>query len=264
MPSYRPVRSPLLSTGPSLDEKRRSTRSLRLVALVAMLTAALVVTGWWVREQLRVDTPAVHATPSVQAVLATGRPEELTLAQVDDLKIKLPIARNRITAIGYFTIRDGDVLTLDPEGAPATRSLRNRLFRRFLATEQAPRFQYYMLQEGAEPNAVQLGAVPGTEVYAPVSGTVVAIAGNVIDGIKHGVVLQVQPLGDAETVVLMRNLDIDDAVAVGQTVTEGVTRLGTVRETSDVQDQPLARYTTDSGDHLELWSKRVQPDTVGL
>jgi len=61
----------------------------------------------------------------------------------------------------------------------------------------------------------------------------------------------------------MRNLDIDAALAVGQTVSQGTTKVGTVRSMGDSLHLPLARYTHDDGTSLELYVQRVHAAGLG-
>jgi hypothetical protein len=69
-------------------------------------------------------------------------------------------------------------------------------------------------------------------------------------------VLQIQPLGDSETVLVIRNLDVSGDLSPGQTVSQGATLLGHLRSMADVQEQPLAEYTNDRGDYVEMHVRR--------
>ena len=46
----------------------------------------------------------------------------------------------------------------------------------------------------------------GTDVYAPVDGTVIAIADRILDGVPHGKQIEIQPAGNPSVVVLLTNL----------------------------------------------------------
>lgn len=270
LPSYRPVRSPLVSMGPSLVEEQRRLRAWRRGGVMVVLLCAVAVALAWLvvllGREVVADAPVARVTASAPSV-PVGRPAPQALARVKPegneptLKLQLPIRRRAVTAIGYNHLRDTTVLVLEPEGSRANVSWGERVFRRFLATEQASPLRYFLLSGGGEPNVVNVGAAAGTDTYAPISGTVLAIADNVINDEARGKVVQLQPLGDAETVVVVRNIDPAPDLAVGQTVSEGATLLGYVRDMSDgTEKQPLARYTHDDGSNVELSVRRVQLD----
>lgn len=272
MPSYRPVRSPLVSMGPSLVEERRRHRSARHAAVASVaVVAVLAVLVWGIsllgREVVAQDAAGDAARSGPPPVLPAGRPVPQKLAGVvledeDDppLTLELPIKREAITGIGYLRRRDPSALELEPEGTRANTSWGRRVFGRFLTTEPKSDLAWFQLGGGV-PNVVMVGAQHGTDVYAPLDGTVVAIADYVVDGEARGVVVQLQPLGDGETIVGMRNLDLadegDSPLAVGQTVSRGATRVGFVRDMEGVVDRPLASYTHDDGSGVEIFVRRA-------
>lgn len=270
VPSYRPMRSPLVSMGPSLAEEQRRHHSIRhgvlvVAGLVCIAVALTLLVVWLGREVVAGDATPLPTSRALS--LPVGRPVPQTLARVaatgsePSLRLQLPIRRLAITGIGYDHVGDHKVLVLNPEGSRANTSFGQRMFRRFLSTRQPTDLRFFQLAEAGEPNIVNVGAAPGTDLYAPISGTVVAIADNVIDDEAEGVVVQLQPLGDAETVVLLRNIDADAELAVGQTVSEGVTRIGYVRDmTNQSTPSPLARYTHDDGSNVELSVRQLRLD----
>ena len=50
----------------------------------------------------------------------------------------------------------------------------------------------------------------------------------------------------------MTNLDPDEALTVGSTVAAARTKVGTVADLSQVESSALARYTQDSGQHVQI------------
>lgn len=248
--------------GPSLAEEQRRRRQLRrgtaMVALALTAAAGLVVLLIWLGSGSEARPAAPQ--PMVKGPVHTGRPEPMAVASAEGVRLQLPIARKAVTAIGYLAVGDRDVLPLEPEGTRANLSFLQRSFRQFLATERPSKLRYYVLDEAAKPKAVAVGAFPGTSVYAPISGTVLAVTQYMLDDEAAGSVVQLQPLGDSETVVVLRNIDVDEKLAVGQTVSEGATLLGSVRDLSELREQPLARHTHDSGSGVEMFIRRVQPE----
>ena len=84
-----------------------------------------------------------------------------------------------MTAIGYHGASDG-ALALTPLGTQANEGLLKRLLHKVVGGGTGkPR--WYLLPGGQGPStsALDVGAAPGTDVYAPVDGTIVGI-GNII------------------------------------------------------------------------------------
>lgn len=273
---YRPVRSPLVSMGPSLEEERRRHRTARLVAVTSVLVVIGVVLLVWIvgllgREVVAVDDAGGPVSGSrigsAAAVEMTGAPTPQTLASavVDkgeaQLRLQLPIRREAITGIGFGPRREANVIELEPSGTRANTSWIRRATQRFLSTTPAGDLRWYQLGEGAL-RMVVVGALPGTEAYAPIDGTVEAITPYVLDGERRGELIQIQPTGDGQTIVVVRNVDADEELQVGTSVTPGVTRLGTVRDMEGSVEAPLATYTHDTGSGVDLYVLRIDSDSA--
>lgn len=280
LPSYRPVRSPLVSMGPSLDEERRRHRMARLVAITSVVAVTAITLLVWLVGMLgrEVVAPAADSTAATGATSAittaapveqTGPPTPQTLAQtvVDQgeavLRLQLPIRREAVTGIGFGPRRERGVIELEPSGTRANTSWLRRTTQRFLSTTPAGDLRWYRLDEG-KPSMATVGALPGTEVYAPIDGKVLTISNYEIAGEARGVIVQLQPIGDGSTVVVVRNLDPSADLAVGQTVTQSATRLGTVRDMEDALEAPLADYTHDSGSGIDMYVLRLDVPTSAL
>jgi hypothetical protein len=188
----------------------------------------------------------------------------LTLATVpadgleEDMRIQLPIARRGITAIGYARHIGSGLLDFEPAGATADQSAVSRLIERLFTTNQSSGLKWWSLDGSSAPNIVHVGARPGTDVYAPVAGTIIAIADDVVDGRRRGDVVQLQLLGDASTLIIMRGISAVDDISVGQTVSVGTTQLGTVREPDATVQPALARVSHDDGASVELYVRNLQ------
>jgi hypothetical protein len=257
--------------GPSLLEERRRRRAVQTglvagaVALAAVVSLVFVVISLG-REVVIMEQPQTRTAIGASApVVTTVRPEPLRLAQVpaegseQPLAVQLPINLRGVTAIGYGRRADSTALQLEPEGSRANMPSGEQLLRKFLATRPASEVRWISLTKSRNPNVVYVGARPGSQIYAPVSGTVVALTDYVINDRAQGKVVQLQPLGDPETLLVLRNLDAAPSLAVGQSVSAGATLLGAVRDMEGVIAQPLARYTLDTGSCLEVYVRRVVP-----
>jgi hypothetical protein len=72
----------------------------------------------------------------------------------------------------------------------------------------------------------------------------------VLNGMRLGSRIDVQPTGAASLVVSISHVRADPALAVGSAVTAGASRLGSIVDFSHAERQALARYTNDSGNHV--------------
>lgn len=271
-----------MSMGPSLDEERRRHRTARLVAVLSVVVVCGAVLLVWLvgvlgREVVNDSgAPAAGATgatadvATAAAVQRAGAPTPQTLAETvvehgsSVLRLQLPIRREAVTGIGFGPRRERGVIELRPSGTRANTSWLRRATQRFLSTAPAGDLRWYRLDEGS-PSMVTIGALPGTEVYAPIDGKVRTISDYEVDGEVRGALIQLQPVGDGSTVVVLRNLDAATDLAVGQTVSQSVTRLGTVRDMEGVVEAPLAAYTHDSGSGIDIYVLRldVPPSSLG-
>lgn len=261
--------------GPSLEEERRRHRTARTVAVTSVAAVVGIVLLVWVvgllgHEVVQADVAPAAASggPSAVPLQAAGPPNPQLLAEAvveedePGLRLQLPINRAAVTGIGFGPRRERGVVELQPSGQRANLSWGRRIVQRFLSTSAIGDLRWFRLGDGTAA-MVTVGAAPGTDLYAPLDGTVIAIAPYELSGETHGSIVQLQPLGDGQTVVVLRNLDVaagPDALAVGQKVSEGSTLIGHVRDLRGAADAPLADYTHNSGSGVQLYVVRVEAD----
>jgi hypothetical protein len=169
---------------------------------------------------------------------------------VGALSIKLPIARGAVTAIGYHA--SPGTVALSPEGTQANAGLLTHLFHNIVGSGNGG-LNYYELSGGVgtDNGALDIGAAPKTDVYAPVSGKIVQISPYVVNGISIGSRIDIRPDDDATVIVSMTRLWPESQLEIGKSVT-GVDRVGSVADFSKVESQKLAHYTQDQGDHVTI------------
>jgi hypothetical protein len=157
-----------------------------------------------------------------------------------------------VTAIGYHAVGQG-ALALDPVGRQANAGLFARLLRRIVGEDQAG-IRYYLLggELGPETAGLDIGAPAGTDVYAPVDGTVLAISERLIGGKQYGVRMDIVPTGSPGLVVSVQNIVPDRALSVGSTVSASRTPIGTLVDLSDAEAAALAVFAQDSGQHVHI------------
>jgi hypothetical protein len=231
--------------------RQRSEHRIRriavLVVVAAVVTVTLVLTAFGSAPQV-VQT----SVAPVPASGASGLPLPQIVATQGPLRIQLPIAQTQVTAIGYHGAGEG-VLRLEPLGRRGNHGLLGRLRDRLFGADEGALVWYQLGGgRGAPTSGLDVGGAPGTDVFAPVDGTVVGISDLIIDRRRMGVRVELQPANAPSLVVSLSRLRPDPALTVGSTVVAAKTRLGTVVDLSRVERQALARYTQDAGNHVTI------------
>ena len=138
--------------------RRRAQHRARRLALFGILAALAVVT--LILTAFGSSSPQrVATTVDLQPAASGVPPEPEILATVSNLQIRLPIAGEAVTAIGFHG-SDAGAMELDPVGRQANEGLLARLWRRIAgSSNDGP--VWYQLEGG-----------PGTEVLAVGAGRV--------------------------------------------------------------------------------------------
>jgi hypothetical protein len=244
MPSSRPIRRRRVER-----RQARVARRARLVGLLVVLSAvffvAIALTAF-----SGTTTPTAAIVPrQSQATVAQTRPATEIVAQRGQVRLQLPISQSRLTAIGYHSAGAG-ALSLQPVGHQANEGLVQRVVHGiFGGGGGAPK--WYQLAGGGT-SALDVGAPIGSDVYSPVDGTVVAIRPFVVEGKAYGSEIDIQPQNAPSVVVGLTQLVADPALSVGTPVVSGATKLGRVADLARIEQQALARYTNDAGNHVTV------------
>ncbi|MEX2211044.1 MAG: hypothetical protein WD689_04700 [Gaiellaceae bacterium] len=196
--------------------------------------------------------PAETTAAAVAELGASGLPHAQIVATHGPLRIQMPIAQTRVTAIGYHGAGEG-ALKLEPLGKRGNQGLFGRLRDRIFGSS-GDALLWYQLEGGPGPatSSLAVGAAPGTDAFSPVDGTVVAIRDVVVNRRAFGVRIDIQPASAPSLVVSVTRVRPDPALTVGSPVIAAKTRLGSVLDLSSVERMALARYTQDAGNHLSL------------
>jgi hypothetical protein len=231
---------------------RSRSRTRRLRRLVLLLVACAILLPILILALDSASTVTAVPLPAGAQLPTSGQPTPQVVAFQGDLRLYLPVAQNRITAIGYHAVGAG-ALALDPVGTQANAGIFTRLFRRLFGEDQGA-IRYYLFDGGSGPQTagLDIGALAGTDVYAPVDATIVGISDLVLDGRRFGARIDLQPLGSPGLVVSVTHVQPDEALTVGATVAAAKTRIGSVLDLSQVEASALARYTHDGGTHVHL------------
>jgi hypothetical protein len=211
-----------------------------LLAAVFVVALALTAFGGTSTQPVPVDAVSLF---SEQA-----RPTPEIVAVRGPVHLQLPVAQTHTTAIGYSAA--SAALPLSPLGGQANEGIVARIAHGIFGGGGGnPR--WYQLGGGGT-NALDVGAVAGTDVYAPVDGVVAAIRPFIVMGKQYGSEIDIQPQSSPSLVVAVTQLDADPGLTVGSAVVSGSTKLGNVVDLASVEEQALAKYTNDGGNHVTI------------
>jgi hypothetical protein len=227
--------------------RKRRLVGLLLLASVALITLLLTAFGSGGHARVRDAAPA----PATR-LLPSGPPHPQVVALEGALRLELPIAQERVTAIGYHASGDG-ALALEPVGHQANQGFVTRVARSLFGGSSSG-LRYYVLGGGEGPatSTLDVGAAPGTDVYSPVDGTIVGITPYVLAGKHMGARVDIEPSANPSIVVSLTHIQPDPSLTVGSSVYSTTSKVGTIIDFTDVEHQSLAKYTTDAGNHVAL------------
>lgn len=216
-----------------------------VVLLSALGIVTLVLTAFGSDRSAPVAT---RSSPATQP-LPTGRPTPEVVATVSNLRIRLPIAQTAVTEIGFHGSRTG-ALELTPLGRQENEGLLARLWRRIAGSEKPGRSWYQLGGPGTD--VLDVGAAAGTDVYAPVDGTVTAISDYVLDDRPHGARIDIRPTESPSVLLSLTHVDPEPTLVVGTPVVAAASKLGTVADIAAVERQSLSRYADGDGNNVAI------------
>jgi len=194
----------------------------------------------------------VPVSPPAARLAPAGTPKPEVVAIYGNVRLQLPIAQSRVTAIGYHAV-GGGALALEPVGRQANEGLVLRVFHKLFGGGSSEQTWYQLGGEGGAPSSsVDVGARPGTDVYAPVDGTVVGITDYVLSNRTFGARVDIRPLDAPSVVVSLTHLRADPALTVGSSVEKARSKVGVIVDLTKVERQALARYTQDAGNNVSV------------
>lgn len=221
-----------------------------LVFVGAVLVFTLLLTAF---GSVRSGQDTITVAAPTSALLApAGPPRPQIVAVRGRLRIQLPVAQSRVTAIGYHGGSVG-ALPLEPVGKRGNHGFLGRLVDRVLGPERGELVWYQLAGgNGRRTSTLDVGAPAGTDVFAPVDGVITGMSDFVIDREAYGIRVDIQPAAAPSLVLSVMRLDPDPVLTVGSTVVAAKTRLGTVLDLSEVEEHALAEFTQDAGHHVTL------------
>ena len=231
------------------ERRRRAQHRARRLAVIGIVAALALVT--LILTAFGSGSPATVATTTTTPIAITDVPPEPdVLATVSNLQIKLPVAGDAVTAIGFHGAGAG-AIELNPVGRQLNEGLLARLWRRIAGSAKDGR-TWIQLDGGPGTNVMEVGAMPGTDVYAPAAGTVVAISDFVIDGRRFGSRIDVRPSSAPSLIISLTHVQPDPSLTVGSPVLASSSKLGTVVDVAVVERQALARHAGARGNNVAV------------
>jgi hypothetical protein len=192
---------------------------------VALLVLGAVALVFAVFVQTKASDTAERSVP----IDPNNAGPDTVLARAAGVDISTPIRPASLTGIGYHP--EGESLaTMEPRGKNLSANAAGR--------------------DGPQTGALDVGAMTGTTVYAPVTGTVTAIRPDPM--VEDANVIEIKPDADPNVRVNVSLVQSNGDAGVNDSVTAGTTELGTVADSAEVLDPQLSSYTTDAGNHVTI------------
>jgi len=257
-------------------QRERAQRVAIAWALVAVLVLSAGAYAWWGNSERKAaaspltdlastttSTTPAHQTPGT--IIKASRPilPEPTpiFARYRSLQLRLPVSVKNLTEVGFHQAaypyarhmstplteadnsdtKDAHGTGRDPSKQPtgADAVLEGKFIRMWRA------------RPGEPDTASDIGAPPGSAVYAPVSGTIVKIKKYKLYGKWDDYEIHIQPNGWPDLDLVMIHVT-DLSAGVGDKVVGGVTRVAAIRKLSTKVHHQLRDYTGDGGDHTHI------------
>src|SRR5215216_3387176 len=226
--------------------KRDEVYKRRRLMAVSLLVLGAVALVFAVFVQTKASDTAERAVP----IDPNNAGPDTVLAEAAGVSISTPIRPASLTGLGYHP--EGESLAaMKPRG----KNLSANAFLGLLSRGETPeRIHYYIMDPagrgGPQTGAIDVGAMTGTTVYAPVPGTITAIRPDPM--VQNANIIEIKPDANPDVRVNVALVRSDGEAGVNDYVTAGTTELGTVADSAEVLDPQHATDTTDAGNHVTV------------
>lgn len=257
-------------------QRERAQRSAIAWTLVAAVALSVGAYTWWGNSERRaaaspfIDVPstttnAVPARQSPGTIISASRPilpdPTPIFARYRSLQIRLPVSVKNLTEVGFhqaaypYALHMSTPLTeadnSDTKDAHGTGRDPSKQPTGADAVLEGKFIRMWRARPGEPDTASDIGAPPGADVYAPVSGTIVKIKKYKLYGKCDDYEIHIQPDGWSDLDLVMIHVG-DLSAEVGDEVVGGVTRIAAIRKLSTKVQHQLREYTGDGGDHAHI------------
>jgi hypothetical protein len=209
-----------------------------LLGILALVPAAFIQTSGESERVLPIDPN--NAGP------------DAVLAEVSGVYVSSPIRPENVTGLGYHP--EGESLV---EMSPRGKNLSANSFLGLFTSNSVPeKIQYHLMDParrlGPRTGALDVGAKAGTDVYAPVTGTVTSIRPDPV--LKDNAsIVEIKPTENPDVRISVSLAQgINSEIGPKTSVTAGITKLGSVADSAKVLRPQLADYTSDDGNHVTV------------
>jgi murein DD-endopeptidase MepM/ murein hydrolase activator NlpD len=256
-------RSPASQRRRAKVRRRDQIRRRRAVTLAVLVT--LIVLAVWAAYAIPGQTPARVPQSAAMPTVGGSPAGDVVVAQVEGLDFVLPVAREVTTAVAYHPVDNADTVPFAPAGDRLSGGSLGQKLADIFAGGGA--IQYYLMagaggERSSSTAGLDVGAVPGSAVVSPADGKVTAIKVYRIFDRYADVEMHIQLAHDPSLLLVLTHLT-RPKVQIGDVVARGETVLGVVRGFPTTLDQALSRYTSDTGDHVQMMVLRVTPELAG-
>jgi len=254
--------------------QRRQRTVAGVLAVVALGALAL---GWQYSSDRQAKAEPLAGLPPLEApvqrssgpsaglpvISASPAPADPTplLASYRGLPIRLPVAVEDLTEVGFHQASYAYALRLKTKVGDANmaKAKKDRSTHRDVSKQQGGEnawltgkvLRMWRARPGKPDTAIDVGADPGSPVYAPVTGTVVKVKRFKLYDRFTDVELHIQPDNRPQLDLVMIHLD-DVSARPGDRVIAGVSRVAVVRRISKGIASQLRSYTRNRGYHTHL------------
>ncbi|MHB1135661.1 MAG: M23 family metallopeptidase [Coriobacteriia bacterium] len=261
---------------PRLRPRARRRRSPYPLLTVAVAVVGLGVIAWMLMWGTP-DAPSVEAAaPAVAVAAEPERAPTPRFAEVESINLYLPIDPSAITALAFHQAsgqRAQSMTALVPDipdpNAIDPEALAAQMARAADSSDiwGGVCLRLWRTGRGGMPDtAADIGAEPGTDVYAPVTGTVVEVRPYLLYEKHDDIEIHIRPDGADDLDVVLIHVT-DASVEAGDRVIGGATRIAAIRKMSGLIELQLAGYTGDGGDHVHMQVNTAaepgEPDDAG-
>lgn len=262
-PLERPERNRRLQAA-----KRRARIEIAVVVAIVVLGTLL---GWRIlqpdgspasRSQSTAGALTTSGATPVANTVAPGTTDPTPFfASYGSLQLYLPVPTGALTELAFHQA-SGDksyhMTSLLPDADTGAASDKRGTGRQAATETVGPQVltgtvlrMWRSNRSGAPDTAADIGATPGTPVFAPVTGEVLQVKPYLLYNEHQDYEIHIQPTGWPGVDVVLIHVD-KPLVQAGDRVVGGCTQLAEIRKLSDRVTHQISEYTRDGGDHVHI------------
>ncbi|NTW29441.1 MAG: M23 family metallopeptidase [Coriobacteriia bacterium] len=253
--------------------RQRAVRRNLLVAAILVVCVGVIITGWrYASDRNAAASPLstlgalfsadASATTNAKAAVVKAPDPTPLFAAYGDVQIRVPVALAQLNEVMFHQASYSYALhmTTTLPDANLNAAANSKGTTRDISTQPKDASAVLVGQvirvwrtgrTGKPDTSVDVGALAGTQVLAPVTGTVVKIKAYKLYSKYDDFEIHIQPDGHPELDVVM--IHVTDITATqGMRVEAGVTPIAAVRLLSNQLHDQLADYSTGTGDHVHI------------